>query len=66
LIINPQSFRQTFEAFINAFSTYRPLLTRVKDHYDRALDQVCRGQKTGYGVNSSQSGLHFSERLSPE
>ena len=25
-----EAYRQTFEAFINAFSTYRPLLTKVK------------------------------------
>ena len=35
-----EAYRQTFEAFINAFSTYRPLLTKVKEHYDRALDRA--------------------------
>ena len=40
-----EAYRQTFEAFINAFSTYRPLLTRVKEHYDRALDRALRSER---------------------
>ena len=47
-----EAYRQTFEAFINAFSTYRPLLTRVKDHYDRALDQALRSEHENVHLRS--------------
>ncbi|KAL3139979.1 hypothetical protein ABBQ38_004266 [Trebouxia sp. C0009 RCD-2024] len=32
-------YRQVFDAFIDGFAAYRPLLTQVKDSYDAALKQ---------------------------
>lgn len=52
-----EAYRQTFEAFINAFSTYRPLLTRVKDHYDRALDQALRSEHENVHLRSELAAL---------
>lgn len=34
--------RQVFEAFIQAFTTYRPLLRRIKDEYEEVLDDAIR------------------------
>jgi len=34
--------RQVFEAFIQAFATYRPLLRRIKDEYETVLDDGLR------------------------
>merc|ERR1719284_1937139 len=34
--------RQVFEAFIQAFTTYRPLLRRIKDEYEQVLDDGLR------------------------
>ena len=39
-----EAHRAVFDAFINAFTTYRPLLTKVKEHYDRALDRALRSE----------------------
>jgi hypothetical protein len=52
-----EAYRQTFEAFINAFSTYRPLLTRVKDHYDRALDQALRSEHENVHLRSELAAM---------
>ena len=34
--------RQVFEMFIQAFTTYRPILRRIKDSYDEVLDDGLR------------------------
>ena len=54
-----EAYRQTFEAFINAFSTYRPLLTKVKEHYDRALDRALRSERENAALRAE---LAASER----
>eukprot|EP00238_Polyblepharides_amylifera_P012448 CAMPEP_0196581856 /NCGR_PEP_ID=MMETSP1081-20130531/36026_1 /TAXON_ID=36882 /ORGANISM="Pyramimonas amylifera, Strain CCMP720" /LENGTH=181 /DNA_ID=CAMNT_0041902235 /DNA_START=41 /DNA_END=583 /DNA_ORIENTATION=- len=36
--------RQCFELFMNAFSTYRPLLTRIKSQYDQAIDSALKSE----------------------
>lgn len=52
-----EAYRQTFEAFINAFSTYRPLLTRVKEQYDRALDQALRSEHENVHLRSELAAM---------
>jgi len=37
--------RQCFELFINAFSTYRPLLQRIKAQFDAALDDALKSEQ---------------------
>jgi len=48
--------RQCFQAFIQAFTTYRPLLTRIKNEYDHALDVALRSE-----CENSQMRLELSQ-----
>lgn len=44
------AYRQAFEAFIHSFTTYRPLLLRIKAQYDAALDDA---------LESMQENIHM-------
>jgi len=44
--------RQCFELFINAFSTYRPLLQRIKEQYDEALNGALRSEQDNIQLRS--------------
>ena len=52
-----EAHRQTFEAFINAFATYRPLLEKVKDHYDRALDAALKTEHENVFLRSELAAV---------
>uniref|UniRef100_A0A061S9K7 Flagellar associated protein n=2 Tax=Tetraselmis sp. GSL018 TaxID=582737 RepID=A0A061S9K7_9CHLO len=48
------AYRQAFEAFIHSFTTYRPLLLRIKAQYDAALEDA---------LQSSQEHVHMKAEL---
>eukprot|EP00873_Tetraselmis_striata_P044925 jgi/Tetstr1/465189/TSEL_000861.t1 len=48
------AYRQAFEAFIHSFTTYRPLLLRIKAQYDAALDDA---------LESMQENIHMRAEL---
>lgn len=36
------AYRQVFETLINSMTTYRPIMTRIRKHYDKALDEALK------------------------
>ena len=44
--------RQTFDAFVDAFTTYKPLLSEIKRRYDRALDGALRSERACAGLRA--------------
>jgi len=48
-----------FDAFINAFTTYRPLLTKVKEHYDRSLDRALRSEHENVQMRSELKAMEL-------
>uniref|UniRef100_A0A7S1T9R7 Translin-associated factor X-interacting protein 1 N-terminal domain-containing protein n=1 Tax=Tetraselmis chuii TaxID=63592 RepID=A0A7S1T9R7_9CHLO len=52
--IRLDAYRQAFEAFIHSFTTYRPLLLRIKSQYDAALDDA---------LESAQENIHMRAEL---
>ena len=44
--------RQTFDAFVDAFTTYKPLLSEIKRRYDRALDGALRAERACAGLRA--------------
>tara|TARA_B110000977_G_scaffold199110_1_gene285531 strand:- start:3905 stop:4954 length:1050 start_codon:yes stop_codon:yes gene_type:complete len=51
--------RQTFDAFIDAFTTYKPLLVEIKTTYDRALDRALQSERACAGLRAE---IKASER----
>ena len=54
-----EAHRAVFDAFINAFTTYRPLLTKVKEHYDRALDRALRSEHENVQMRSELKAIEL-------
>ena len=54
-----EAHRAVFDAFINAFTTYRPLLTKVKEHYDRALDRALRSEHENVQMRSELKAMEL-------
>jgi hypothetical protein len=50
VLVRLDAYRQAFEAFIHSFTTYRPLLLRIKSQYDAALDDA---------LESAQENIHM-------
>eukprot|EP00951_Prasinocladus_malaysianus_P004382 scaffold30748_cov43-Prasinocladus_malaysianus.AAC.5 len=48
------AYRQAFEAFIHSFTTYRPLLLRIKAQYDVALEDA---------LESAHENVHMKSEL---
>jgi hypothetical protein len=46
------AYRQTFDAFVDAFVTYKPLLSEIKTRYDRALDAALRSERACAGLRA--------------
>ena len=46
------AYRQTFDAFVDAFTTYKPLLSEIKRRYDRALDGALRSERACAGLRA--------------
>ena len=46
------AYRQTFDAFVDAFTTYKPLLSEIKRRYDRALDGALRSERACVGLRA--------------
>ena len=46
------AYRQTFDAFADAFVTYKPLLSEIKRRYDRALDGALRAERACAGLRA--------------
>lgn len=54
-----EAHRAVFDAFINAFTTYRPLLTKVKEHYDRSLDRALRSEHENVQMRSELKAMEL-------
>jgi hypothetical protein len=54
-----EAHRAVFDAFINAFTTYRPLLTKVKEHYDRSLDRALRSEHENVQMRSELKAIEL-------
>ena len=50
--------RQAFEAFIHSFTTYRPLLLKVKEAYEEALQDALSSQADNIHMKAQLAVLH--------
>jgi len=60
------AFRECFDAFINAFSTYRPLLARIKEQYDAALDHALKSEHENVYLRSELNALEQRKQRAVE
>lgn len=58
--------RQCLELFINAFSTYRPLLQRIKEQYDVALDAALKSEQENMQLRADLIALEQSKQRAIE
>mmetsp|Transcript_13958 Transcript_13958/g.16846 ORF Transcript_13958/g.16846 Transcript_13958/m.16846 type:complete len:340 (-) Transcript_13958:919-1938(-) len=58
--------RQCLELFINAFSTYRPLLQRIKEQYDMALDVALKSEQENMQLRADLMALEQSKQRAVE
>lgn len=50
--------RQVFEAFIHSFTTYRPLLLKIRGAYEEALQDALNSQADNIHMKAQLSVLH--------
>ncbi len=50
--------RQVFEAFIHSFTTYRPLLLKVRAAYEKALQDALTSQADNIHMKAQLAVLH--------
>lgn len=50
--------RQVFEAFIHSFTTYRPLLLKIRGAYEEALQDALNSQADNIHMKAQLAALH--------
>ena len=50
--------RQVFEAFIHSFTTYRPLLLKVRQAFEEALEDALSSQADNIHMKAQLAALH--------
>jgi hypothetical protein len=46
------AYGQTFDAFVEAFTAYKPLLSEIQTRYDRVLDEALRSERECAGLRA--------------
>ena len=52
------AYRQVFEAFIHSFTTYRPLLLKIRGAYEEALQDALSSQADNIHMKAQLAVLH--------